>query len=328
MKAMLLNRVGAPLVAAELPEPSPGPGQLRLRVSACAVCRTDLHVIDGDLPAPELPLVLGHEVIGRVEALGEHATRFRLGDRVGVPWLASTCGRCRFCGRDQENLCERAVFTGYTCDGGFAEQVVADERYCFAIPERYPDAQAAPLLCAGLIGWRTLSKAGDGAQRIGIYGFGAAAHIITQVACHRGQRIFAFTRAGDRAAQDFARTLGAEWAGSSDDDPPERMDAALIFAPVGSLVPRALRHLEPGGTVVCGGIHMSDIPAFPYRWLWGERTIASVANLTRHDGEEFMHVAAEVPLQTSVQIYPLADANLAINALRAGRLNGAAVLVP
>lgn len=328
MKAMLLNEVGAPLVPTEMPDPVPGPGQVQLRVLACAVCRTDLHVIDGDLPSPKLPLVLGHEVVGRVEALGEGATRFHIGDRVGVPWLAETCGACGFCRHGQENLCDHAEFTGYTRNGGFAERAIADERFCFAIPERYSDAQAAPLLCAGLIGWRTYAKAGESAYRVGIYGFGAAAHIIAQVARHQGRRIFAFTRTGDRAAQTFARELGAEWAGDSDQTPPVKLDAALIFAPVGELVPRALQHLEKGGTVVCGGIHMSDIPSFPYRSLWEERTITSVANLTRRDGEQFMRVAAELPIKTSVQTYTLADANIAIGDLRAGRISGAAVLVP
>lgn len=328
MKAMLLHEIGGPLQAAELPTPLPGPGELRLRVLACAVCRTDLHVIDGELPDPRLPLVLGHEIVGRVEALGPGATRFRIGERVGVPWLGGACGTCRYCRRGQENLCEAARFTGYTRDGGFCEETVADERFCFPIPDRFGDAEATPLLCAGLIGWRTLSKAGATANRIGIYGFGAAAHIIAQVARHLGKRIYAFTRPGDAVAQDFARALGAEWAGGSDEAPPEPLDAALIFAPAGELVPVALGHLDKGGTVVCGGIHMSDIPAFPYRILWEERSITSVANLTRADGDAFMRVAAEAPLETSVQVYPLADANRAIADLRAGRVNGAAVLKP
>lgn len=328
MRAMLLTRTGSPLEHAVLPEPQPGPGQVRLRVLACAVCRTDLHVIDGDLPSPKLPLVLGHEIVGHVEALGEGAARFRIGDRVGVPWLGGACGHCRFCERGQENLCDRAVFTGYTRDGGFAEQMVADERFCFAIPDRFADTEASPLLCAGLIGWRTLSKAGPDAMRIGIYGFGAAAHIIAQVAHHMGRRIFAFTRPGDAAAQGFARTLGAEWAGDSGQAPPETLDAALVFAPVGELVPLALTHLDKGGTLVCGGIHMSDIPSFPYRWLWEERTITSVANLTRRDGVDFMRIAGQVPLRPAVHPYPLAEANRAIADLREGRVSGAAVLVP
>ena len=328
MKAMLLRHPRTPLEPADLPVPDPGPGQVRLRVLACAVCRTDLHVIDGDLPSPKLPLVLGHEIVGRVEALGQGASRFRVGDRVGVPWLGGACGQCRFCARGQENLCEAAVFTGYTRDGGFAEQTVADERFCFALPQRYGDAEAAPLLCAGLIGWRTFSKAGPQALRLGIYGFGAAAHLIAQVARHLGRRIFAFTRPGDGAAQAFARSLGAEWAGGADEEPPEKLDAALIFAPAGELVPRALTHLDKGGTVVCGGIHMSDIPSFPYRWLWEERSITSVANLTRADGDAFMAVAAQVPLRPAVQLYPLLEANQAIEDLRRGRVNGAAVLVP
>lgn len=328
MKAMLLRHPRTPLEPADLPVPDPGPGQVRLRVLACAVCRTDLHVIDGDLPSPKLPLILGHEIVGRVEALGQGAARFRVGDRVGVPWLGGACGRCRFCVRGQENLCEAAVFTGYTRDGGFAEQTVADERFCFALPERYGDAEAAPLLCAGLIGWRTFAKAGPDALRLGIYGFGAAAHLIAQVARHLGRRIFAFTRPGDGAAQAFARSLGAEWAGGADEEPPEKLDAALIFAPAGELVPRALTHLDKGGMVVCGGIHMSDIPSFPYRWLWEERSITSVANLTRADGDAFMAVAAQVPLRPAVQLYPLLEANQAIEDLRRGRVNGAAVLVP
>lgn len=328
MKAMLFNEIGQPLQKAELPMPAPGPGEVRLRVLACAVCRTDLHIIDGELPNPRLPLVPGHEIVGRVEALGAGATRFGIGERVGVPWLGGACGTCRYCRRGQENLCDKAQFTGYTRDGGFAEMTVADERFCFPIPNRFGDAEAAPLLCAGLIGWRTLSKAGATASRIGIYGFGAAAHIIAQVARHMGKRIYAFTRPGDTAAQDFARRLGAEWAGGSDEAPPEPLDAALIFAPAGELVPVALGHLDKGGTVVCGGIHMSDIPAFPYRILWEERSIASVANLTRADGEAFMRVAGQTPLETSVEVYPLADANRAIADLRAGRVNGAAVLVP
>jgi propanol-preferring alcohol dehydrogenase len=328
MKAMLLRHPRSPLEPADLPTPVPGAGQVRLRVLACAVCRTDLHVIDGDLPAPKLPLVLGHEIVGRVEALGQGATRFRVGDRVGVPWLGGACGHCRFCARGQENLCAAAVFTGYTRDGGFAEQTVADERFCFALPQRYGDAEAAPLLCAGLIGWRTFSKAGPQALRLGIYGFGAAAHLIAQVARHLGRRIFAFTRPGDGAAQAFARGLGAEWVGGADEEPPEKLDAALIFAPAGELVPRALTHLDKGGTVVCGGIHMSDIPSFPYHWLWEERSITSVANLTRADGAAFMEVAAQVPLHPAVQVYSLLEANRAIEDLRQGRLNGAAVLVP
>lgn len=328
MKTMVLIQPGRELEAMELETPIPAPGQVRLKVLACAVCRTDLHVIDGDLPNPKLPLILGHEIVGRVEALGEGVTRFQIGDRVGVPWLGGACGRCRYCEREQENLCDAAVFTGYTRDGGFAEQTVANEQFCFPLPERFGDAQAAPLLCAGLIGWRTLSKVGDHAERLGIYGFGAAAHIIAQVAEHQGRRIFAFTRKGDEAAQEFARTLGAVWAGSSDEDPPENLDAALIFAPAGELVPLALRHLDKGGTIVCGGIHMTDIPGFPYRWLWEERTITSVANLTRRDGTEFMRVAGEMPLHTSTQTYPLEEANTAIRHLREGRVNGAAVLVP
>ncbi|MFC4486475.1 zinc-dependent alcohol dehydrogenase family protein [Tepidiphilus baoligensis] len=328
MKAMLLTRPGAALECVERPSPRPGPGEIRLKVLACAVCRTDLHVIDGELPHPKLPLVLGHEIVGRVLEVGAGVTRFRVGDRVGVPWLGGACGHCRYCRRGQENLCESAVFTGYTRDGGFAEETLADARFCFPIPERYGDAEATPLLCAGLIGWRTYAKAGANPERVGIYGFGAAAHLIAQVAIHQGKRIYAFTRPGDVAAQEFARRLGACWAGGSDELPPEPLDAALIFAPVGELVPQALRATDKGGTVVCGGIHMSDIPSFPYRWLWEERTLTSVANLTRADGEAFMQLAAEVPLHPAVTCYPLTAANEAIADLRAGRVNGAAVLIP
>lgn len=326
MRAMVLNRPGEPLVATEMPDPEPGPGEVRLEVLACAVCRTDLHVIDGELPEPKLPLVLGHEIVGRVDAIGQGADRFRPGARVGVPWLGGVCGRCRYCRRGQENLCDDAVFTGYTRDGGYAERCVADQRFCFPLPDRFDDATAAPLLCAGLIGWRTFTKAGD-ARRVGIYGFGAAAHIVTQVAVHLGREIYAFTRPGDDTAQAFARELGATWAGGADEDPPVTLDAALIFAPAGELVPRALGHVDKGGTVVCGGIHMSDIPAFPYHRLWEERTVTSVANLTRADGEAFLHAVTDVPLAIAVHRYPLGDANRAIADLRAGRLNGAAVLL-
>ncbi|HEX5454661.1 MAG TPA: zinc-dependent alcohol dehydrogenase family protein [Stellaceae bacterium] len=327
MRAQRLTAAGRPLVAAELPEPLPGPGQVLIRVAACAVCRTDLHVIDGELPRPKLPLVPGHEIVGTVAARGDGAARFAVGTRVGVPWLGWTCGACDYCRSGRENLCDRARFTGYDIDGGYAEWTVADERYCFAIPAGFGDVAAAPLMCAGLIGYRTLRVAGDG-ERVGLYGFGAAAHIIAQVMRHQGRRVFAFTRPGDRAAQDFARHLGAVWAGGSHEMPPEKLDAALIFAPVGGLVPAALAATRKGGTVVCGGIHMSDIPAFPYRLLWEERVVRSVANLTRQDAEEFLALAPRAGVRTTTQVYPLADANRALADLRTGALQGAAVLVP
>jgi propanol-preferring alcohol dehydrogenase len=323
MRAMVLDTPGRPLRPADLEAPEPGPGELLLEVAACGVCRTDLHILDGELTDPKLPLVQGHQIVARVLSGGE---RHEAGDRVGVPWLGWTCGECRFCRSGRENLCDRAVFTGYGRDGGFAQLAVADERFCFPIPEGYPDLQAAPLLCAGLIGFRTLRLAGD-AERIGIYGFGAAAHIITQVARHEGRRVFAFTREGDRAAQEFALELGAEWAGESLGRPPEELDAALIFAPVGELVPPALRAVSKGGSVVCGGIHMSDIPAFPYELLWGERTLRSVANLTRADGEEFLALAPRVPVRTEVESFTLERANEALARLRSGELRGAAVVV-
>jgi alcohol dehydrogenase, propanol-preferring len=327
MRAQLLTAVRQPLVAAELPAPRPGRQQVLIAVRACAVCRTDLHVVDGELVDPKLPLVPGHEIVGIVVEKGEAADRFAVGDRVGVPWLGCTCGVCDYCRGGQENLCDRARFTGYQIDGGYAELTVADERYCFAIDPRYGDVEAAPLMCAGLIGYRTLRMAGD-ARRLGIYGFGAAAHIVAQVACHQGRRIFAFTRPGDVAAQDFARSLGAEWAGDSTALPPEPLDAALIFAPVGPLVPAALVATRKGGTVVCGGIHMSDIPTFPYRILWEERVLRSVANLTRRDAEEFLALAPEAGVRTETVTYPLARANDALGDLRSGALQGAAVLVP
>jgi alcohol dehydrogenase, propanol-preferring len=327
MHAQLLTAARRPLVALELPAPRPGPRQLLIAVRACAVCRTDLHIVDGELADPKLPLVPGHEIIGTVVEKGEAADRFAIGDRVGVPWLGWTCGVCDYCRSMQENLCDRARFTGYQIDGGYAELTVADERYCFAIDRRYSDVEAAPLMCAGLIGYRTLRMAGD-AQRLGIYGFGAAAHIVTQVARHQGRRLFAFTRPGDMAAQDFARTLGAEWAGDSTVAPPEPLDAALIFAPVGTLVPAALAATRKGGAVVCGGIHMSDIPSFPYRILWEERVLRSVANLTRRDAEEFLALAPEAGVRTETVTYPLDRANDALGDLRRGALQGAAVLVP
>jgi propanol-preferring alcohol dehydrogenase len=327
MRAQLLTAIGEPLVAAEVPAPVPDPTQVLIRVYACAVCRTDLHVVDGELPDPKLPLVPGHEIVGRVIEKGAAVERFAVGDRVGVPWLGWTCGECEYCRSGQENLCDRARFTGYHLDGGYAELTVADQRFCFAIPADYDDVAAAPLLCAGLIGYRTLRLAGDG-ERLGIYGFGAAAHILAQVARFQGRRIFAFTRPGDAAAQDFARGVGAVWAGGSDETPPEPLDAALIFAPVGALVPAALAATRKGGVVVCGGIHMSDIPTFPYRLLWEERVIRSVANLTRRDAEEFLTLAPEAGIRTTTRTYRLADANQALTDLRSGALQGAAVLVP
>ncbi len=326
MRAMVLTAPRRPLELRELPRPAPGPGQVQLRVRACGVCRTDLHVADGELPEPKLPLVLGHQIVAVVTELGEGVGQFAVGDRVGVPWLGWTCGHCRYCLSGRENLCDEARFTGYQLDGGYAEYAVTDARYCFPIPEGYPDLQAAPLLCAGLIGYRALRLAGE-AERLGLYGFGAAAHIVAQVARFRGQRVYAFTRPGDTEGQQFARELGAVWAGGSDQPPPEPLDAALIFAPVGGLVPQALRAVAKGGVVVCAGIHMSDIPSFPYEILWGERVLRSVANLTRRDGEEFLALAPQVPVRTTVQAYPLEEANRALEDLRAGRIHGAAVLV-
>jgi alcohol dehydrogenase, propanol-preferring len=325
MRAMLLDAPGGPLRAAEIERPRPGPHQVLLRVRACAVCRTDLHVVDGDLPRPKLPLIPGHQIVGSVVEPGPNVERLRTGDRVGVPWLGSSCGTCEYCRSGRENLCDNARFTGYQIDGGYAEFTVADERFCFAIPEGYPDLQAAPLLCAGLIGYRSLVAAGE-ARRLGLYGFGAAAHIITQVARSQGRRVFAFTRLGDAEGRAFAIACGAEWAGGSDETPPEPLDAAIIFAPVGQLVPVALRAVAKGGTVVCAGIHMSDIPSFPYSLLWGERAVRSVANLTRRDGTEFLNIAPTVPVRTEVRAYPLEQANEALLALRRGEVRGAAVL--
>jgi len=327
VRAMVLQRQCEALQPKDLPIPQPRARQVLIGVCACAVCRTDLHVVDGELADPKLPLVPGHEIIGRVVAAGDAADRFRPGDRVGVPWLGWTCGECDYCRSGRENLCPRARFTGYQIDGGYAEYTVADERYCFAIDARFGDAEAAPLMCAGLIGYRTLRMAGE-ARRIGIYGFGAAAHIAAQVARYQGHEIFAFTRPGDTAAQQFARSLGAVWAGGSDEAPPEPLDAALIFAPVGALVPAALRATAPGGVVVCGGIHMSDIPAFPYEILWMERSVRSVANLTRRDGDEFLALAAKIPIRTETVTFPLLEANEALARLRQGKLTGAAVLIP
>jgi propanol-preferring alcohol dehydrogenase len=327
MRAQVLTAPGTPLAAANLPPPRPGAGQLLLRVRACAVCRTDLHIVDGELAEAKLPLVPGHEIVGEVVALGPGADGFAIGDRVGVPWLGWTCGVCEFCRAGRENLCDRARFTGYHIDGGYAEFAAADARYCFALPPGPDDAAAAPLLCAGLIGYRSLRLAGDG-ERLGLYGFGAAAHIVAQVARHQGRRVFAFTRPGDAAAQHFARSLGAVWAGGSDERPPEPLDAALIFAPVGALVPAALAATRKGGTVVCGGIHMSDIPQFPYRLLWEERVVRSVANLTRRDAAEFLALAPQAGIKTTTRTYPLAEANRALADLRRGAVDGAAVLVP
>lgn len=327
MRAMLLDAPGRALRPAEIPRPIPGAGQLLLRVRACGVCRTDLHVVDGELPDAAFPLVLGHEIVGTVVAAGPGASRHRPGDRVGVPWLAWTCGECRYCRGGRENLCAHARFTGYHVPGGYADFTVADERFCFPLPDDFDDDDAAPLLCAGLIGWRALAAAGD-AQRLGLYGFGAAAHIVAQVARHQGRRVFAFTKPGDAAGQAFARELGAEWAGGSDAPPPEELDAAIIFAPVGSLIPAALRAVARGGTVVCAGIHMSEIPAMPYSILWGERVVRSVANLTRRDGEEFLRIAPDAGVRSAVERFPLSAANEALARLRAGTLRGAAVLVP
>ena len=327
MKAMQLGAPKTALKLVDLPTPRPGRGQLLIKVRACGVCRTDLHVIDGELARGKLPIVPGHEIVGMVVEKGEGVERFATGERVGVPWLGSTCGTCVYCIGGRENLCDAARFTGYHLDGGYAEYTVADQRYCFAIPKEYDDAGAAPLLCAGLIGYRSLDMAGN-AKRLGIYGFGAAAHIVAQVARHQGRRIFAFTKPGDASGQAFARELGAEWAGASTARPPEELDAAIIFAPVGALVPAALRATAKGGTVVCAGIHMSDIPAFAYEILWGERVVRSVANLTRRDGEAFLALAPRVPVKTSVEVLKLGEANEALARLREGRVTGAAVLVP
>ena len=322
---MVLDAPRRPLRLAQVPTPGPSAGQVLVKVSACGLCRTDLHVVDGELPDPKLPLIPGHQIVGRVAEMGEGTGRFRAGDRVGIPWLGFTDGTCRYCRRGQENLCERARFTGYQIDGGFAEYTVADERFCFPLPDGYPDLEVAPLLCAGLIGYRALRMAGDG-ERLGLYGFGAAAHLVIQVARHQGRRVFAFVRAGDEAGAGFARSLGAEWAGDSRLPGPEPLDAAIIFAPVGELVPAALRAVAPGGSVVCAGIHMSDIPSFPYDLLWGERVLRSVANLTRQDGIEFLALAPRIPIHTQVEAHPLADANQALDRLRRGDVLGAEVI--
>ena len=326
MRAMVLERPRTPLVLRDLADPEPGEGQVLLRVLACGVCRTDLHIVDGELTKPKLPLVIGHQIVGVVEAVGAVVDgSVTVGDRVGVPWLGWTDGSCRYCTTERENLCDAARFTGYDIDGGYAERCVANAQFCLAIPENYGDVEAAPLLCAGMIGYRSFRFTGD-AERIGFYGFGAAAHILTQVAVHLGRRVFAFTRPGDTEGQSFARDLGAEWAGSSDERPPEELDAAIVFAPVGPLVPVALRAVAKGGVVVCGGIHMSDIPSFPYELLWGERVVRSVANLTREDGVEFLRLASEVPVRTHVEAFPLEKADQALVAVRSGRLRGSAVV--
>ena len=325
MQAMVLSAQGEPLRLRDIPDPQPGPGQLLLDVHVCGVCRTDLHVVDGDLTEPKLPLVPGHQIVGTVAELGEGVTGFSAGDRVGVPWLGGSCGVCKFCRSGRENLCDKAVYTGYQIDGGFAQRCVADVRFCFPIPQDYPDQQAAPLMCAGLIGYRSYRMTGQ-AQRLGFYGFGAAAHILIQVARHEGREVFAFTRPGDDRGQEFARALGAVWAGPSDRPAPEPLDAAIIFAPVGELVPAALRAVDRGGTVVCAGIHMSDIPSFPYAILWEERRLVSVANLTRSDGEEFLALAPQIPVHSQVHTYPLERAGDALEDLRHGRFDGAAVI--
>jgi alcohol dehydrogenase, propanol-preferring len=325
MRAVVLARQREPLRLAELPDPVPGPGQVLISVVACGVCRTDLHIVDGDLESPKLPLVPGHQIVGTVVANGAGAERFAAGARVGVPWLGWTCGECRYCTSGRENLCDRARFTGCDLDGGYAELAVADERFCFPLPARIPDVQAAPLLCAGLIGYRALRMVGD-AERIGFYGFGASAHILCQVAVHEGRRVFAFTRPGDAEGQEFALALGAEWAGASDEAPPEQLDGAIVFAPIGALMTAALRASAKGARIVSAGIHMSDIPGFPYEQLWGERTLGSVANLTRRDGEELLALAPRVPIRTEVEVFPLTAADAALDAIRSGRLHGAAVL--
>jgi len=326
MHAMILDAAGKPLRLAEIPIPVPGPGQVLLKVHACGVCHTDLHILDGELAQPKLPLVLGHQIVGIVVGGGPGALRFQPGERVGVPWLGATDGTCRYCKHGQENLCEHPTFTGYNIDGGFAEYALADQRFCFPLPPVYGDVEAAPLLCAGLIGYRTYRMAGENVETLGIYGFGAAAHIIAQVAKHEGKKVFAFTRPGDIAAQEFALRLGVDWAGDSTQPSPEKLDAALIFAPVGPLVVAALKATHSGGVVVCGGIHMSDIPSFPYNLLWEERSLRSVANLTRQDGEEFLAIAPQVPVKTDVTVFPLEQAGVALESLRDGKFIGAAVL--
>jgi len=326
MRAMVLEKPRQRLMPLDVAKPKPDAGQLLVRLSACAVCRTDLHIVDGELPDPKLPLIPGHQIVGRVEQVGTGAEKFSIADRVGIPWLGWTDGECVYCRSNRENLCDRARFTGYTIDGGYGEFVVADARFCFHLPDQYDDVDIAPLLCAGMLGYRSYRKTGD-ARRLGIYGFGNAAHLIAQIAIYQGREIFAFTRPGDKAGQESARKLGTTWAGGSDEMPPEKLDAAIVFAPVGELVPLALRALAKGGIVVCGGIHMSDIPSFPYADLWGERTICSVANLTRRDGEEFLEIAPRVPVRTETEIFPLEEANTALDRFRAGKLKGTAVLM-
>lgn len=325
MRAMVLEKQGQPLRLKDVSIPVPHENQVQIKVHACGICRTDLHILDGELNQPKLPLIPGHQIVGTITETGKNVTEFQIGQRVGVPWLGGSCGKCRYCSADKENLCDQAVFTGYQVDGGFAEYCVANTRFCFPIPEDYPDHQAAPLLCAGLIGYRSLGKTED-AKRLGIYGFGAAGHLLVQVARFQGREVYAFTHRGDDKTQQFARELGAVWAGSSDQMPPELLDAAIIFAPAGELVPQALRAIVKGGIVVCGGIHMSDIPSFPYAILWGERVICSVANLTRHDGEEFLALAPKIPIKTEVHTYPLDKANEALEDLRNGKFSGAYVI--
>jgi propanol-preferring alcohol dehydrogenase len=326
MRAMILEKPRQPLRSRDAQKPKPGAGQLLVRVATCAVCRTDLHIVDGELPDPKLPLIPGHQIVGRIEQIGEGVQGFSVGDRVGIPWLGWTDGECAYCRSKRENLCDRAKFTGYTIDGGYAEFTVADARFCFHLPNEYNDVEVAPLLCAGMLGYRSYRKTGD-AHSLGVYGFGNAAHLITQVAIYQGRKVFAFTRPADKAGQESARRLGAVWAGGSDEMPPQKLDAAIIFAPVGALVLAALRVLAKGGIVVCGGIHMSDIPSFPYVDLWGERAICSVANLTRRDGEEFLEIAPRVPVKTQTETFPLEEANTALEKFRSGQLKGTAVLV-
>jgi len=328
MRAMILEKPGVALQLQEMPDPVPGPGQVLVKISACGVCRTDLHVVDGDLSEPKLPIIPGHEIVGTVSALGADVDNFKLDERVGIPWLGRTCGCCSYCMSGAENLCDEPGFTGYQIDGGFADLTLADARFCFPVSDDYSDAELAPLLCAGLIGYRSLSMAGNNSARIGIYGFGAAAHIVTQVARYQDRQVYAFTTPGDRVAQEFALEMGSIWAGGSDQEPPVELDAAIIFAPVGTLIPTALRAVRKGGVVVCGGIHMSDIPGFPYNILWGERILRSVANLTRQDAKDFLQLAPKVPVRTRIEKFSLEDANLALEALRSGNLSGAAVLIP
>ena len=326
MRAMVLDKPKQPLQLRDMPKPKAAVGQVLVRVATCAVCRTDLHVADGELPDPKLPLILGHQIVGHIEEIGDGVKGFSIGDRVGIPWLGWTDGQCPYCRSNRENLCDRARFTGYTIDGGYAEFTVADARFCFHLPDRYNDVEVAPLLCAGVVGYRSYRKTGE-ARRLGIYGFGNAARLIVQIALYQGREIFAFTRPGDKLGQELARKMGAVWVGGSDEMPPVKLDAAIIFASVGALVPAALRALAKGGILVCGGIHMSDIPSFPYADLWGERVICSVANLTRRDGEEFLEIAPRVPVRTETEIFPLEEANTALNRFRSGQLNGTAVLV-